>query len=431
MQLKKMVVALAATALLVPVAACSSSTPKDGGDQPTLHVALPTHAWTNAIKESIPEFEKVSGIKVDLTTFGEDQLSDQYNVKLNTKSKDFDVMMFRPPQDGKLFVQNEWLAPIDDYLKQADAAYKWDDFLPATRDSVTVDGSIYGAPLITEQEVLYYNKKLLASAGVNVPTTMDELEAAAAKLTDKGKGQYGFLSRGQLSASVTQFSSFLYSFGGDFDNGKKATLNTPEAKKAYEFYGRMLNQYAPTGTTEMNWIQAMPIFAQGKVAFYTDVSSLSPNLDDPATSTVVDDWGVAPFPAGPAGSHPYNISAWALGINAFSEHKDLAWKFMEWATGQDMSLKLQQKGQSLARASLYASAEGTKGFRDDMIAAIKSSTAAGVAVGHDRPLVIKVSEAREIIGKPIVTGIDGGDVAAAIEEAQTLYQKFLDSETKA
>ncbi|MDR2975135.1 MAG: sugar ABC transporter substrate-binding protein [Propionibacteriaceae bacterium] len=431
MKLKNTMTAVAALALLLPVAACSPSAPKDGAESQTLNVALPTHAWTNAIKESIPEFEKASGIKVALTTFGEDQLSDQYNVKLNTKSKDFDVMMFRPPQDGKLFVQNGWLAPVDDYLKKADAGYKWDDFLPATVDSVTVDGSVYGAPLITEQEVLYYNKKLLAEANVKVPTTMEELEAAAAKLTDRDKGQFGFLSRGQLSASVTQFSSFLYSFGADFDNGKKATLDTPEAKKAYEFYGRMLNQYAPPGTTEMNWIQAMPIFAQGKVAFYTDVSSLSPNLDDPSTSTVVNDWGVAPFPAGPAGSHPYNISAWALGINAFSESKDAAWKFMEWATGPDMSLKLQQKGQSLARASLYSSAEGTKGFRDDMIAAIKTSTAPGVAVGHDRPLVVKVSEAREIIGKPIVTGIDGGDVAGAIEEAQTKYQQFLDEETKA
>lgn len=42
--------------------------------------------------------------------------------------------------------------------------------------------------------------------------------------------------------------------------------------------------------------------------------------------------------------------------------------------------------------------------------------------------MISVPQAREIVGKPIVVSITGGDVAAAITEAQAEFQAFLDDE---
>lgn len=415
----------AALVILAPLAACSSGG-EAGDESRTLSVSLPNHAWTNVIEGQIDAFEEESGITVNLTTFGEDQLSDQYNVKLNTGSTDFDMMMYRPLQDGRLFVQNGWLAPIDDYIASAGDEWNWADFQAGPVDAVTQDDSVYGVPLIVEREVLYYNKELLDAAGVEVPTTLEQLEQAAAAVHDPDNGIYGFISRGQRAASVTQFSSYLYSFGGDFDDGENATLNTPEAIEAYKFYSRMLNLYGPPGTTEMNWLQAMPVFAQGKVAFYTDADSLYTNLEDPSTSAVVDSFGIAQFPAGPAGAHPYNIPAWALGINQFSENKDLAWEFIEWATSPEMTLALQQQGQTLARTSVWDSDEGVAGFPADLVEAIRFSTQEGVGIGHDRPQVVRVSEARDIVGLPIVVGIDGGDVEAAVEQAQVDYQAFLD-----
>jgi len=60
------------------------------------------------------------------------------------------------------------------------------------------------------------------------------------------------------------------------------------------------------------------------------------------------------------------------------------------------------------------------------VAAIKVSVANGV--GHDRPVVVKVPQAREIVGQPIVDGITGKDLRASVDAAQTAYQKFLDDE---
>ena len=77
---------MAAAAFLVTGAltSCGSSTaPAANAGSKTLRVTLANHVWTDTIKSKLPEFEKQSGLKVELSQYGEDQLSDQYNVKLN------------------------------------------------------------------------------------------------------------------------------------------------------------------------------------------------------------------------------------------------------------------------------------------------------------------------------------------------------------
>jgi multiple sugar transport system substrate-binding protein len=51
-------------------------------------------------------------------------------------------------------------------------------------------------------------------------------------------------------------------------------------------------------------------------------------------------------------------------------------------------------------------------------------------VGHDRPLVVKVAEAREIVGQPIVDAITGKDATASADTANQKFQTFLDDENK-
>ena len=61
-----------------------------------------------------------------------------------------------------------------------------------------------------------------------------------------------------------------------------------------------------------------------------------------------------------------------------------------------------------------------------MAEAIAASAKNGV--GHDRPLVVKVAESREIVGQPIVDAITGKDAAAAADTANAAFQKFLDGD---
>ncbi|TQJ58709.1 carbohydrate ABC transporter substrate-binding protein (CUT1 family) [Arthrobacter sp. SLBN-83] len=423
--------AAVAAAMSLGLTACSGG--GGGSDQAkqsgTVRVTLANHVWTDGIKAAIPEFEKSSGLKVELTQLGEDQLSDQYNVKLNAGSDEIDVMMYRPLQEGKAFAKNGYLADLTKNVS-SDSSWDWKDYQEGPVKATTVDGKVVGVPIITEREVLYYRKDLLQAAGLQVPKTMDELEAAAKAIKASSPDTAGFVARTGKSAAVTQFSSFLYSFGGDFvDSSGKASVNTDAAKKAYSFYGGLIKNYGPANvSTDMSWPEAMAIFTQGGAAFYTEADSLYKNATDPAKSKVADKVGFAALPAGPAGSKPYNIPSWALGVNQNSSNQENAWKFIQWATSKERTLEAQKAGVPGPRTSVWANPDGTSTYPKDLADAIAASAKNGV--GHDRPEVVTVGKAREIVGAPIVATITGADSAAAANDAQTAFQTFLDSEKK-
>lgn len=420
---------LMAVASLVPFGVTACGAGSDAKASGTVRVTLANHVWTEGIKAAIPEFEKESGLKVELTQLGEDQLSDQYNVKLNAGSDEIDVMMYRPLQEGKSFAQNTYLADLTEHVA-SNAGWNWSDYQAGPKSASTFDGKVVGVPIITEREVLYYRKDLLEAAGVPVPKTMAELEAAAKKISEANDGVAGFVARTNKSAAVTQFSSFLYSFGGDFtDSSGKSAVSSDAAKKAYAYYGGLIHNYGPENvSTDMSWPEAMAIFTQGNAAFYTEADSLYKNATDPSKSKVSDKVGFAPIPAGPAGSKPYNIPSWGLAINSASSNQDNAWKFIEWATTKERTLAAQKAGVPGPRASVWADPEGTSTYPKDLAAAIAVSAENGV--GHDRPLVVTVGKAREIVGGPIVTAITGGDSAAAADAANTAFSKFLESDGK-
>ncbi|MCL6593599.1 MAG: extracellular solute-binding protein, partial [Alicyclobacillus sp.] len=305
-----------------------------GGAKPfagkTLNIVLANHPWADAIQKLLPDFEQQTGMKVQVTSYFETQLSDKLSVSFTAGSTTPDVFMYRPLQEGKQFFKNGWIQPLNNYVNQ-DTSWNWNDFTNVSRGTVTFNGQVTGVPIVTEEEVLYYRKDLFQKAGLQPPKTIDELVADAKKLNDPQHGVYGFVARGKRADAVTQESSFLYSYGGDWTKDGKAAVNTPEAIQAFTTYGTLLKDYGPPGVLNMSWPQAAAIFAQGKAAMFTDASSIYQNVADPSKSTVANQVGYAAFPAGPAGSKPYSVTSWGLAINAKSQLKDAAWAFTQWA----------------------------------------------------------------------------------------------------
>jgi len=427
---RRAVLAAAGGLVAAATVGCSANTGGgDSGGSTTVKVTMANHVWTENVKKAIPEFEKASGLKIEITQLAEDQLSDQYNVKLNAGTSEIDVMMYRPLQEGRLFAQNKYFADLTSKAK-ADATWNLADFQAAPIAATTYQGKVVGVPIITEREVLYYRKDLLQKAGLSVPKTLDELQAAAKAIKAANPDVAGFVARTSKSPAVTQFSSFLYSMGGDWvDASGKAAVNSDAAKKAYAFYGGLIKNYGPANvSTDMSWPEAMAIFTQGKAAFYTEADSLYKNATDPAKSKVADTVGFAVFPAGPAGSKPYNIPSWALGINDASKNQANAWKFIQWATSKEQTLAQQKGGIPGARTSVWADAAGTSSYPTDLAEAIAASTKGGV--DHDRPIVAQVVKAREAVGQPIVDSIKGSDVTVSVESAVKAFQAVLDSEKK-
>lgn len=401
--------------------ACGSGDKAEGGTK-TLNITMANHPWTDAIKPRIAEFEKEHDVKVETSIMTADQTSASYNVKLNAGATDLDVLMYRPLQEGVQFSRNGWLLPLNEKATSAEG-YNWDDFMPSTIDTVTYEDKAYGVPIVTERQLLFYRTDLLEEAGLEVPKTMEELEAAAKALTNPEKGIFGYGMRGQRTGAVTQYAGFLFSHGGDFMVDGKAAINTPEAVASYELYGRLLRDYGPIGVESMSTEQLVPLFQQGKLAMYIDAEVFHSNFVDPEASTVVDHVGSAPLPAGPAGSKPYNVPSWGLAINAKSKQTDLAWEFVQWATSPEMVADVQKAGTLGARDSVWADSSILSDLPADFAEAIRVGTETGV--GHDRPQVVQVARARDIVGGPIIAAIQGKDVQKAADDAQKEFEQFL------
>jgi multiple sugar transport system substrate-binding protein len=219
------------------------------------------------------------------------------------------------------------------------------------------------------------------------------------------------------------FSSYLYSFGGAFTVEGRSGIGTPEAIAAYGYYGRLLREAGPIGATNMTLEQITPIFAQGKAVFAIDADAVYRNFIDPATSVVGDRTGFGVFPAGPAGSRPFNVPSWGLTINTFSERRDAAWEFISWATSREMVLALQAEGVPGARLSAWRDPAALAKFPPDLAASMTAGIQTGV--GADRPDVVQVGRARDIVGRPLVASILGQDVAAAAADASQQLDAFL------
>ncbi|WP_432520614.1 ABC transporter substrate-binding protein [Kineococcus sp. SYSU DK006] len=412
---RALLTATAGAGTTAALAACSSGGGSVGPNTP-LRIAAVNHVWSQAIAERLPEFEELSGRRVSMQLLTADQLGSSYNVKLNASATDIDVMMVRPLQDQLLFARNGWLTDLSDRV--ADPAFAWDDVQEAVRERSTTRGRVYSVPVVTERPALYYRKDLVDGP----PQTLDDLLEQALALTDDET--FGFVGRGQRAGAVSQWSSFLFSFGGDFttDDGASA-IGSEEARAAYAYYGRLLHEAGPPGATNMSLEQAMPIFAQGKAAFYVDADAIYTNFLDPSISTVMDTVGFAPFPAGPAGAVPYNVPSWALAVNGFSRLQDDAWAFLEWAAGPERVAEVQSAGIPGARTSVWADPATTAAFPAELAEAMRVNTENGT--GHDRPEVIQVGRARDIVGRPLVAGILGEDVGPVAADADAEFADFL------
>lgn len=232
-------------------------------------------------------------------------------------------VFFISPGDWRRYAESGLALPLEDYMPD----YLMEDLLPAAVDAVTLDGHIYSVPFEMEPVALWYNKEMLEEAGVEVPTTWDELLAAAEALTTEDR--YGIL----LPMNPDYFENFIfYPFlwmaGADVVNEDftEAAVNTPEAARALDLWGTLVREgwAAPNSTgndptDERFGTEQAAMFVSG----YWVWGWLTANYPD-----IVDKIGVAPIPAPDEGDEMATVyGGWTVMVYADTEHPEEAAEF--------------------------------------------------------------------------------------------------------
>ena len=360
-----------------------------------IRVLVANHPYGDLLKSAIPEFENATGIKVNVESLQEGQLATKLTTEFATRSSSVDVFMTRPLQDGKLFYKNGWLEPIADY--------DFSDYPKNIMRIATFGAKPYIVPLVTEWAVLYYRKDLFKEAGIKVPTNFTELEAAAKKLNSDGVA--GFAARGKGAAAVTQLASYVFNYGGQYLDKGVAVFDAKPAVEAIRYYGKLLGNYGPKGVVSMSWENIMPLFQAGKLAMWTDGSVFYGSIVDPAkTQVAAENVGIAKFPAGPKMDAPSIVPSWGLSIAKQSKNKDLAARFLDWATSKDLASRGMLANITMARSSVWEDKEILARINPELVETRAYAAKHGTPL--DRPYMSAVGEARDLIGELVIESIN-------------------------
>jgi len=433
--MKRKIACVALMALLCAVTVAGSASAQLNWKQfqgTEIRFLMNKHPFTTFIEPKIPDFEKLTGIKVVFEVFPEDQYRNKRTIELNAGGK-LDGYMIMPGQDDLYYWKAGWLQPLDAFIadpKLTDAAWDPKDFFQSFTKASTVDGKQIGVVINAETSLLSYRKDLFDQFKLKVPTTMKELEETAKFFYGKevdGKKMVGITLRGKGAAATSQWVDFLYSFGGSWTTPQgKSNLAGAGTVASFKFYGDLLKNYGPEGGTMLHWAESTSVFMEGKAAMIYDANVFKSLYENPKESKVAGRIGYAVIPAGPAGSVPH-VSNWSLSINKNSapERQKAAWLFIQWATNKPNALGALLAGVPAGRASAWDSPEyKSKDTQPDWTANTKKSFELGQPQWN--PPVINVPEIRDITGQVIVDAIQGKDVEASAKKAAELMDKKME-----
>jgi multiple sugar transport system substrate-binding protein len=233
-----------------------------------------------------------------------------------------------------LYAPRGVLAPINDYMSRDGIAAG--DFYEEALRELSVGDQVYGLPLTVDARALFYNNAHLTEAGVQPPTTWDELAAAAVALTKRDGDT--LVQSGWSLGDVGLFSIYLRQAGGQMltDDGSKTAFNSPEGRAVLEYWQGLMDQGVYEVGYESGLGEGQDAFVTGKVSMhYTGPWMLTTYQRYGADL----DFGVIPPVAGPNGDLGSVMGGFGLVITEGSENKDAAWEVLRWWLGDPANAK--------------------------------------------------------------------------------------------
>lgn len=217
------------------------------------------------------------------------------------------------------------LAPLDDMAQQG--GFALDAFYPGFLSPFQRDGQTYAFPKDASMLGMQTNDQMLADAGVQIPTTTDELVAAAQALSESGvEVPMCFAPEWQRAGA------FVHGFGGAIvDESGQPVLDSDESRAGLQWY---LDQYeAGLADTAANigagWCGEA--FGREMVAIAFEGNWIGPAL---ATDFPEVQYTVSAIPAGPVEQATLSFTV-GYGMHPNTPNPEASWALLSYLTGQE------------------------------------------------------------------------------------------------
>ncbi|MGI5186400.1 ABC transporter substrate-binding protein [Dactylosporangium sp. CA-152071] len=184
---------------------------------------------------------------------------------------------------------------------------------------------------------LLWNKDILAQAGVQPPTTPEELVTAAKTIKEK-TGITGFAVRHRIAEENPwwiDFNNWPQGFGGGWSDGKTLTIDRPENIAALKAYKAVYDSGAFAVGDDASTFRTK--FKEGKLAMLIDATGAPTAMISekvPGTSIMS---SKLPFP----GKNTSQVGIYFV-VNKHSKNKELAKDFLRWLVQPQPQQKLSE-----------------------------------------------------------------------------------------
>ena len=408
-----------------------------------LALCLNDHPWTQGLQPLLPEFEALTGLRLQVETSPEPEYFQRMEARLRTAEESLDVFFLPMDSTAYRLWQDDLLLPLKGFINNprlTDRDYNLFDFpegfrLAAMYPPEGPEPDLYGIPTTFEVYILFYNKDLVNRHldGI-VPKTMGELVQAASQINQAGQGNYyGAVMRGVLADTIidTVTGIVLNSWGDQpaplpynlwFDQAwDQPRFVDPKIVQGLVTYAQLM-QAGPPDIANLDWPEATRLFQAGKAAFYIDASLFGPSYERAETSAVVGKVGYTVLPRF-EGNSLTGHWLWGLGISRRSQKPEAAWLFVQWATSPEIEPKIAIATGGAPRFSSWLTpSEYTEATNIDFALAVQTAmrTSRPTAVLHPRWNQIAVA-----IVAAIHRIYEGTDATVAAQQLQATVQGLM------
>ncbi len=294
------------------LAACQSGTSTTSGSFSGTTIRVVTFTGpqiAEPLQRRAPDFEKLTGAKVQVITVPFSDLYQKVLTDFATKTNSYDATVFDPQWLGD-YVPAGYLEDLTDRVKN-DSALQWNDIAPFFRDfSATFKGRVYTVPLDGDFQMVYYRTDLLQKDGLQPPATWDDYISIAKHFQGKdlngdGKPDYGSCWAMKRSAQsywmyISVAAAFLQSQGtkqGAFFNtdNMQPLMNNAGAAAALDIY-KQLSRLGPPDQLNNDVGDSRGLFVTGRCALSLDWGDIGPLAVDKTQSQVQDKVGAVILP---------------------------------------------------------------------------------------------------------------------------------------
>jgi multiple sugar transport system substrate-binding protein len=274
--------------------------------------------------EGVKQFNALNnGVTVKLIEFSTsaDEQRQQFIQRQQAKSGECDVFSSDVIWTAE-FASQKWLYDMSKYVDTRKS-----EIIPATLQTATYDGKVWGMPQSTDAAFLYYRDDQVKTP----PATWQEVYSVA-------KANDGIVYQGAPYEGLTcDFLELAFAAGGKVlsDDGKKSEINSPANVKALELMANGVKDgTAANGVTTYMEEESRRYWESGKATFMRNWP-YAYTLGEKKGTAVAGKFKVMPFPTFEGGGKAAILGGHNQVISVYSKNPGAALKWVDWFTGKE------------------------------------------------------------------------------------------------